>query len=135
LYVAVLNLHTGKLTLLNGGHLPPLLSRQGGAFEEMTGARGVLLGIMPSDRFTTAEITLQPGDRILFYTDGVTEAENLVQEQFGLARTCAALNLLDPTAGMEALVAGLVKAVAVYAGEAEQSDDITVLGLKYLANA
>ncbi len=132
LYVALLELRTGRLSLLNAGHLPPLLSRRGGPFAEVHGARGVLLGIMPSDRFSLAEIVLEPGDRILFYTDGVTEAENPAQEQFGLARTREALDRMPSAAKMRDLVDGLVQAVAGFAGEAEQSDDITVMGLKYL---
>jgi sigma-B regulation protein RsbU (phosphoserine phosphatase) len=131
LYVAILNLNSGRLWLLNGGHLPPLLSRQGSAFEEVTEAKGVLLGVMPYDRFVTGELILQPGDRILFYTDGVSEAENPAQEQFGLPRMQRVLDEARPETGMQDLLDRLVLGVKSFAGDAAQSDDITLLGLRF----
>jgi phosphoserine phosphatase RsbU/P len=132
MYIAILCTSSGEMRLLNAGHLPPLISRQGGAFQEVTEAKGALLGVMPAARFRSAEITLASGDRMLFYTDGVTEAENPEQEQFSLQRTRMVLDDLDAGIDMQGVVEGLAQAVGDYAGSAAQSDDITILALRFI---
>jgi phosphoserine phosphatase RsbU/P len=132
LCAAVLSVRDGRLTLFNGGHPLPLLSRQGAPFEVVRGAQGPLLGVMPQARYQHIDITLAPGDRLVMYSDGVTEAENPAQEMFSLARTQAALNDESPQGNMDNLVARLAGAVAEFSSGSEQSDDITILALRYL---
>lgn len=130
LYVVILSLRSGRLLLLNGGHNLPLLSRQGEPFEVLAQSKGPLLGVIPGAKYQMAEITLSPGDRLLLYSDGVTEAENLQQQWFSLDRTRAVLDACDASKDMNYLVGTLVDAVNCFAGGAPQSDDITLLGLR-----
>ncbi|TCJ11801.1 cyclic nucleotide-binding domain-containing protein [Parasulfuritortus cantonensis] len=132
LYVGILATRTGRLQLFNGGHPPPLLSRAGGPFEAAAGAKGALLGMLPEVRYQGAELQLQPGDRLVLYSDGVTEAENPDHELFGQARMQAALDACPAGAAPADLVAALTAAVTDFAGAADQSDDITVMVLHYL---
>ena len=130
LYVAILSLRTGQLRLLNGGHNLPLLSRQGQSFEVLDQAKGPLLGVIPGARYRMAETTLAPGDRLLLYSYGVTEAENGLGQWFSLERARALLDRLDPDLDMNQAIAALAAAVARFADGAAQSDDITLLGLR-----
>lgn len=131
LCIAVFSVRTGRLILFNGGHPPPLLSRAGGAFEAVTGAKGALLGIMPEVRFQSRELTLAPGDRLVLYSDGVTEAENPQQDMLGLERAQALLDDCPADTPMTGLVARLTEGVHNFAAGAKQSDDITILALRY----
>jgi sigma-B regulation protein RsbU (phosphoserine phosphatase) len=131
LAVVLLDTGTGKLIYLNGGHNPPLLSTRGQPFRQFNPAAGILLGVEPKAEFRPEELQLHPGDTLLLYTDGVPEAENSAKEGFTMERTAAALNRTGPSGGVVRLVDDLVADVAKFAGDAPQSDDITVLGLRY----
>jgi sigma-B regulation protein RsbU (phosphoserine phosphatase) len=135
LYVVVFSVVSGRMVLFNGGHPPPLLSRQGGAFEPVVGAKGALLGMLPSVRFVCHELTLAAGDRLVLYSDGVTEAENPSCEMFSQHRAQALLDAQPKTAAMAEMVTNLAAGVKDFAGDAVQSDDITVLALRYLGGA
>jgi sigma-B regulation protein RsbU (phosphoserine phosphatase) len=130
LYVAILCVRDGRLALLNGGHNPPLLSRGGQRFELMEGAKGPLLGVMPGARFSAAETVLRPGDRLLLYTDGITEAENLRHEFFTTGRLLETVNAAGE-GDLRRLVDSVISAVTTHANGAIQSDDITLLALHY----
>lgn len=131
LCVAVLDTRNGEMILFNGGHPPPLLSRQGGAFEPVHGAKGALLGIFPDLPYQCLKLTLAPGDRIVFYSDGVTEAENPERAMYGLDGARFSLDSHDADGDMTGLVECLHRAVGTFADGAEQSDDITILALRY----
>lgn len=130
--VAILSVDDGNVLWLNGGHPAPLISRQGGAFQAATGAKGALLGISPDARYKGISLVLEPGDRMLLYSDGVIEAENSAAELFAIERTLDALNQCPPDTPSEGLVAALTRAVVAFSGEADQSDDITILALRYM---
>jgi sigma-B regulation protein RsbU (phosphoserine phosphatase) len=87
--------------------------------------------VEPTARFEILEGALQPGDTIVLYTDGVTEAENASQELFGTERARQILSGLEPRGKAADLVVGLEDAVTAFVGEAPQSDDITVLALNF----
>jgi serine phosphatase RsbU (regulator of sigma subunit) len=80
----------GVLTYANAGHNPPLLARASGEVEALH-ASGLVLGVFPDAEYTGREVALHGGDRLLLYTDGVTEARNRDEEEFGEERLSAAL--------------------------------------------
>lgn len=128
LFYGVLDTQTGKLTYCNAGHEPPfLLSENGQAVRLKEG--GTMIGIMDSFPFQEAEITFKPGDMLIVYSDGVSEAMNSDKEQFGEARLSESL-AQNRGAGAGQLIEQLVKAVRAHAGGAPQYDDITALVVK-----
>ena len=90
--MAYLRLDTarGVLTYANAGHNPPLLARTSGHVEALHPS-GTVLGVFPDAEYTGREVALHNGDRLLLYTDGVTEARNRDEEEFGEERLSAAL--------------------------------------------
>jgi serine phosphatase RsbU (regulator of sigma subunit) len=129
LLLATLDLRTGRFTYGFGGHNPPVLLRREGGVEFLTGDTGVALGIMEGLPYGEQAVTLAPGDGVLLYTDGVTEAMSPQQEIFTeekLLKHLAGRADLDA----QALVEMVLDEVRNHAQGAEQSDDITMLGLR-----
>ena len=91
-------------------------------------AGGVALGVMPAMEYQTHSVTLEKGDTVLMYTDGVTEAQNPDREQFGLERLRETFRDQAPE-GAEAATGEVFRAVGEFAGGAAQFDDITCLEL------
>jgi len=83
--IAQLDPATGRLDYLNAGHNPGLLLRRDGTVEEL-GSSGVPLGLLPFARFEPRVKTLEPGDFLCFYSDGITECEAHDDEEFGMER-------------------------------------------------
>ncbi|MEA2604018.1 MAG: phosphoserine phosphatase RsbU/P [Acidobacteriota bacterium] len=83
--LAVLEPATGRLRYTNAGHNPGLIVRAGGEVEEL-GPTGIPLGLLPNAPYRTAEATLGPGDLLVLYTDGIAEAVNPADEEYGLER-------------------------------------------------
>jgi sigma-B regulation protein RsbU (phosphoserine phosphatase) len=128
-FYAVLDPRTGSLSYANAGHNPP---RQvsAGRVMPLEGSVALALGILPEVAYTTYQHTLQPGDLLLLYTDGVTEAFNASHLAYGEARLdalLAAQGMLPPADILQALI----EDVAAHAAGAPQSDDITVTALKW----
>lgn len=78
---------------------------------------------------------MQPGDTLVLYTDGVSEAENERLEQFGVGHAAKALSQAGPQGSVIEIVENLEKTIASFAGDAAQSDDITMLALRYQGDA
>ncbi|MFO1475552.1 MAG: SpoIIE family protein phosphatase [Verrucomicrobiota bacterium] len=117
-----------KLTLANAGHCKPVLIPARGAPSWAVAELGTALGFEPGLEFTRTELTLQPGDAMVFYTDGVSEAFNPGEECYGTDRLLAdAAQFAGKPA--EAIATGVLKQVRAFAGTAKQSDDIAVLAL------
>jgi sigma-B regulation protein RsbU (phosphoserine phosphatase) len=131
LAVAIIDTRTGRLTYLNGGHNAPFLSLNGQPFQLWTPPTAALLGFDPDATFASTEMTLQPGDTLVLYTDGVPEAENSSLEQFTAARARESLANSGATANVVQLVERLAADVDSFAGAHEQSDDVTILALRY----
>ena len=129
----VLNTRTGLLRIANAGHNPPFMSHNGSEFKPMDMPDGSLLGIMEDSVYELAEIQLQPGDSLLMYTDGVTEATASDGSMFGEERALECLNR-QAYPDMRALVNALVADTESFVGDAPQYDDMTVLGLRYLGD-
>lgn len=113
---------TGRIQLARGGHLPPLWIRKDG-LGKVPELKGPSLGIVPGAKFENKEITLSPGESILFLTDGVTEAENEEVVLFGNHRLLDYIQKANgPPWGK-----GLLDSVNAWQGTAKASDDLTIL--------
>ena len=116
---------TRRLTYVNAGHNAPILRRANGSFETLeTG--GLPLGIQMGAEYQTAMLELQPGDALIFFTDGVVEAFNAAGEEFGNSRWQGAIRNLPGWSAQETLQF-LMKRVDEFVGATRQSDDITCL--------
>lgn len=129
-WMGILEISTGKFIYVNAGHNPPLLKRAGGQFEWLKSRPGFVLAGMEGVRYRENSLQLEPGDRLYLYTDGVTEATNGAQELFGEERLQQVLND-DPDLPVEALLPKVKNSIDVFVGDADQFDDITMLGLSY----
>jgi serine phosphatase RsbU (regulator of sigma subunit) len=124
-FYAELNLTTGSLCYVNAGHNPPFLTRTRGGVDRL-GATGIALGIAGNAPFSAEQTYLEPGDRLLLYTDGFTEAENLRDDPYGEARLIAFLE--DRRAlGNEELLRVLTAEVLAFCDAARPADDMTAL--------
>jgi serine phosphatase RsbU (regulator of sigma subunit)/anti-sigma regulatory factor (Ser/Thr protein kinase)/HPt (histidine-containing phosphotransfer) domain-containing protein len=130
LFFAVLDCPTGRLSYASGGHLPPLLLRRGEAPRPLFAQGGPLMGALAGRTFSSAEIQLEPGDLVLAYTDGVTEALAPTGALFGADRLQALLADAGPRTGRDAVDAVLA-GVRAFAGDTEQADDIAMLAIGY----
>ena len=129
-WMGLLNVKTGLVTFANAGHNPPLLRQNGGDFASHKTRAGFVLAGMEGVRYRRFEVQLQPGDTIYLYTDGVTEATDTAQQLYGENRLLALLNQHKGDSAQA--VCEAVKAdVDLFAGEAEQFDDITMLCLTW----
>ena len=128
-WAAKLDYDTGELTFVNAGHNPPLLRHQG-AWQWLKQKGGLFLGTFETAKYRTSTITLEPGDELLLYTDGVNEAFNADGEEYGndrLEAFLAAHTNMHP----HILVGSLREEVHNWSAGTEQSDDITMLCLEF----
>ena len=127
LFYALYDPRTGQLEYVNAGHLPPLIHRQDGSFERLTGG-GIALGMFDQSTYQSHRAELAPGDAMILYSDGITEAEDTRGREFdesGLSATIAAAGTHEP----EQLGRAILAAVDEHAGDARLGDDLTVLVL------
>jgi phosphoserine phosphatase RsbU/P len=125
---ATYNVRTGRLDYASAGHPPPVLVQQGVA-RPLPLTPGVVAGVMPGLSAPPHSVQLAPGDLVVFYTDGVTEAFDASENLYGEARLLQELSgKADPTP--VSVTSALLQSVRAHAGEAPQSDDITVLALR-----
>ena len=129
----MLDLETGRLIYVNGGHNPPLLYRDAEKkFSWLDVKKSFVLGAMDSVDFVQQEVQLNHGDILFMYTDGVTEAINEAEEEYGEARLENCLNTIDHQCEIKILLEGVSKSLAAHVGKAEQSDDITMLAVRFV---
>ncbi len=130
LVFGILDSGTGEFTYANAGHCPPYLVRPGSALTELPSSSGIALGVLPGRPYQENSVQLEPGDRLFFYTDGISEAEGPGKELFENERLEAAL---AAAAGKtpEEMNHEVVEAVRAFAGGEPQSDDITCLTVAY----
>ena len=129
-WMGILDIATGQLTFANAGHNPPLLKRADGSFEYLKTRAGFVLAGMEGIRYCAGELTLNTGDRLFLYTDGVTEATNAANELYGEERLQVFMNQNSAEDAAELLTA-LKANIDEFVGEAPQFDDITMLLLDY----
>ena len=130
-FYAVLDTGDGRLTYANAGHNVPIVRRADGTQAEVM-SRGMVLGIMDDMTYDEDEIVLAPGDLLLLYSDGITEAMNPAAELFGLARLMDAIPPGPATA--QAVVDAIIAAVNAFGGHTAQVDDLTVVAVKRMTN-
>ncbi len=129
---AILDHSTHTLQIANAGHMPPLLWTRHSGQSRLVKIPGTALGLLTGPAFEGAvheeRLTLYPWDRLLLYTDGVVEAMNLAEHEFGDAQL---IKLVNSSAGRRSqdVVRGLIAALHMHRGPAEQNDDITVVCL------
>jgi sigma-B regulation protein RsbU (phosphoserine phosphatase) len=130
LIVGLVDTRTGRVVYGQGGHNPPVrIPASGTPVLEPPG--GIPLGMFEEAEFGQQELDLAPGDALLVYTDGVTEAMDPEEALFGEERLLAVAGTQGRT-GAELLNRAMVEAVREFARGAEQSDDITLLTLRHL---
>lgn len=129
-FYCIIDLKTGELSYANAGHNPPYIIHPDGNIQLVPSTGDTILGVFEGQTYGTRKIQLQPNDSILLFTDGVTEAFNPQAEAYGEARL---ENLIKQhsAAGTQALVQAVISDVKDFAASAPQSDDITLLCLKY----
>ena len=128
LFYAIFDPATGEFTYANGGHNPPLIVHADGSSTPLETTDGVALGVMPGIEYAQSTVTLEMGDAIVMYTDGVSEAMNGEEEEFGMERLEQVFRQLPPADATTATQA-VFDAVREFAGDTPQSDDITCLTL------
>ena len=128
-FFGILDVKSGELTYVNAGHNPTYLLTQGGELFALPGA-GIAVGFLSKATFKAQSLVLSPGDRLFAYSDGVTEAFSATRELFGEARLEAALRR-GKTLPLDDWMGSVLAAVDDFAAGAEQSDDITCLGLGF----
>lgn len=130
IFAGVLNVRTGVLRYVNAGHNPPFAALGGGDFKQLKLPKGTLVGISEKSGFPVSELKMAPGDSIVLYTDGITDASNSERLMFGAERTRAALNRSHHKS-MNDLVLSLQAAVEAFVKNAPQHDDYTLFALRY----
>jgi sigma-B regulation protein RsbU (phosphoserine phosphatase) len=127
-FLAVFDPASGELVYVNGGHNPPLVLHVDGTATLLPTTEGVALGIAPDVEYAKGSVILSPDEAVVFYTDGVTEAENGDGGQFGLDRL-RELFAAGPPGDARGVTAAVFDAVHSFADGAPQFDDITCLTL------
>jgi len=131
IFYARFNPSRRTLQYASGGHNPPLLIRPKTGESFLLEESGPIVGILPDAQFSNTVIPLEQGDILTLFTDGVTEQENLNEEEFSIDRLKEVV-LNTETEPAAAVVAHITEAVSAFAGTAQQSDDLTVVVAKIL---
>lgn len=125
LFIAILETRTHTMRYVNAGHHPQFALRAGGLVERLE-STGRPLGLLPGGGYFENRVSLQDGDALFFYTDGLVEAENEAGEEFGMNRL-EALVVAEREEGDEAILARVEKAIRDYRGNMEAADDATLM--------
>ncbi len=131
LVYAVYDPASGRLTYVNAGQNPPLIRRRDGRFERLTGT-GIALGLFEESTYTAVDTRIEPGDLIVFYSDGITEAE----DPSGRPLEESGLELVVERQGSQppaAIAAQVLAAVEAHTRRGRFGDDLTILVFKRLA--
>ena len=129
-WIGILDLYTGKMTCANAGHEYPVIRHENGTYVFMKDNHSVALGTMEDLPAKEYEMTLLPGDRLFVYTDGVPEAINKKEEQYGGDRLLGVLNA-NLSFNMKDTLPLVRQDVSDFADGAEQFDDITMIGFHF----
>ncbi|MGA3186254.1 MAG: SpoIIE family protein phosphatase [Bryobacteraceae bacterium] len=130
-FMGVIDPKTGEFVYTNAGHNPPVVVRADGEFETLKGAGGVILGILPMATYQEARTNLNPGDVLVLFSDGVTEAADPTDDEYGEERLGALVaSMKDRPA--EEIVEAIHNTVMAFTQGAPAADDITVVVVRRL---
>jgi sigma-B regulation protein RsbU (phosphoserine phosphatase) len=124
MFYGVLDTARHKLRYTNAGHIPPVLIRKDGTLERLSEG-GIVLGVFSDASYEEVEVPFAPGDRLLLFTDGITEANNARSEEFGMDRLTELLTAHRNKPASQMLGA-ILHSVAQFTAQGFQ-DDATVL--------
>jgi len=129
-FCGLLDLATGDLCYSNAGHSPPVLLREGSGPERLNVPSGIALGVVQDAAYGSAQIRLRPGDRLVAYTDGVSDALDETGEFYTDARLIETLITIgrEDVAGT---TRAIMESIAAFSQGAPRADDITVLTLEF----
>ena len=130
-WLGILDLKTGVMQCANAGHEYPVIKKKDGDFELLKDKHSLALACMPGLKPKPYEFTLEKGDRLFVYTDGVPEAINEKEEQYGTDRLLNVLNANKDLSVTDTLPK-VAESVSEFKGEADQFDDITMLEIELL---
>lgn len=130
-FVGILDLRTGELTYCNAGHERPLIVAPGCRSRELDGAGGPPISIMDDVDYKTHQYRLSPEEFICVFSDGITEAMDASMELYGRERLVDALDNISSQSHAEDVMEQVCKSVHTYVGEAEPSDDLTVMIVRW----
>ena len=131
-FYAILNTKTGLVTYSNAGHNSPHIVRADGTIEQLPVDGQFMVGIFAEEEYTDKTLQLEHGDTLVMFTDGVTEAMDSTSEVFGTERLNGILRSQESGVGSQEIVETIRAGIAEFVGDAEQSDDITMLVVKRL---
>ena len=130
-FYAILNIRTGEVVYCNAGHNPPYMVKRSGEVVALPMSQDPMVGAIEGIEFHSQQLQLEKGDALVLFTDGVTEAMNSQNEEFGEERLEDKLRDVAFN-DCQKIVDVIRDDVSDFAGEAEQSDDITILALRRL---
>ena len=133
-WIGIIDLKTGVMQCANAGHEYPAIMRRDGVYELYKDKHSLALAAMPGIRTKEYELKLEPGDKLFVYTDGVPEAINEQVEDYGTGRMIRVLNTVK-NSSMEVTLTAVRQDMIAFVGNADQFDDITMLGFTYLPSA
>ncbi len=134
LFVGIVDLKTLEMIYSNAGHNPPVLLGKDGsvAFLDVSSCSGLPVGLFADQEYSNASLVLSAGDKLVLYTDGLTEAENKAAELYGDDRLIRTLSRPGfSSMGVRELLEGVVADVEVHVADAAQSDDLTVMVMEF----
>lgn len=130
-FVGILDLKTGIVEYVDAGHEPPFIMRKGNGVEIVKKTMGMALGIDPTFDYHSQQLTLQPGDTLFLYTDGVPDANNAAGERFGLKNAEHILTSFINDETPREINSVIRVQLKEFIGENAQFDDITTLTIQY----
>jgi phosphoserine phosphatase RsbU/P len=130
-FMGILNLRTGKLKYCNAGHNYPVIIRKDGEIEALSETHGIPLGVDANFRFKSGETSLNQGETIVLYTDGITEALSIDGEFYGDDRFTGLISNSCRDLGPKEITAAIMDDVKSFTKNPERSDDITLLVLSF----
>jgi serine phosphatase RsbU (regulator of sigma subunit) len=128
LFWAEYNAQTAELTYVNAGHPPPIMIRSSDRIERLNSG-GVPIGLFVDARYTSSKLQMPPGSRLVIFTDGMTDAQNVVEEEFGDERLMDYCRTIAPGIDAKGVADTLMRTVAQFSVGTEQFDDTTVVVL------